>query len=53
LIGMLERGRSLLPYALYRTALALAVLSRRPPQPVVRVPGPATPAASRVAAAVQ
>jgi undecaprenyl pyrophosphate phosphatase UppP len=30
LIGQVERDRSLAPYAAYRTALALAVLARRP-----------------------
>jgi hypothetical protein len=31
LIRQVERDRSFLPYAAYRTGLALAVLARRPP----------------------
>jgi hypothetical protein len=56
LIGLLERGRSLLPYALYRAALAFCVLvglrrqTRRSP---IEAERRRTVSASRVPAAIR
>jgi undecaprenyl-diphosphatase len=55
LIGMLERGRSLRPYAIYRTLLALFVLLafRRERVRPLAIPGGSRGTRSRVPAAIQ
>jgi hypothetical protein len=56
LIDVLERGRSLLPYAAYRAILALGVLvglRHRRAELTVTAAGSPTPNTSRVPAAVQ